>query len=78
VELYELEASLVYRASSRTAKATGKTQSKEKKRREEKRREEKRREEKRREEKRREEKRREGKRREELKERPGRHGGTGL
>jgi hypothetical protein len=58
------EASLVYRVSSRTARATqrnpvSKNKNKRKKRREEKRREEKRREEKRREEKRREEKRKE-------------------
>jgi hypothetical protein len=62
-QISEFKASLVYRVSSRTARATQRNpvskKEKEKKRREEKRREEKRREEKRREEKRREEKRRE-------------------
>jgi hypothetical protein len=54
-QISEFEASLVYRVSSRTARATQTNPvSKKKKRREEKRREEKRREEKRREEKRRE------------------------
>jgi hypothetical protein len=64
----EFEASLVYKVSSRTARATQRnpvSKRKEREREREKRREEKRREEKRREEKRREEKRREEKRREE-------------
>jgi hypothetical protein len=57
----EFKASLVYRVSSRTARAIRRNPVSKKKRKEEKRREEKRREEKRREEKRREEKRREEK-----------------
>jgi hypothetical protein len=57
IRISEFEASLVYKVSSRTARAIPRNPVK--KRREEKRREEKRREEKRREEKRREEKRRE-------------------
>jgi hypothetical protein len=63
-QISEFQASLVYKVSSRTARATQRNPVSKNKKREEKRREEKRREEKRREEKRREEKRREEKRRE--------------
>jgi hypothetical protein len=63
-EISEFEASLVYRVSSRTSRATQRNPVSKEKKRKEKKREEKRREEKRREEKRREEKRREEKKKE--------------
>jgi hypothetical protein len=70
VNLYEVQARLFYKASSRTAKLFHRETRalREKKRKEKKRREEKRREEKRREEKRREEKRKEKERKEKKKE----------